>query len=140
MGHHIQLILGKETDITALAGRWTAARAYPMQQGFAAIPMNAALVDDINELVAAPKKNDWPQFVYFSDSIMELLQRDSHQKNSPTSRPITLAATAVSLRCFLKMGCYRLAYFPLTATRLPVRSLINIGLMYCRISNPSTVY
>jgi hypothetical protein len=56
MGHHIQLILGKETDITALAGRWTAERACPLQQGFAAIPMNAALADDINELIAAPKK------------------------------------------------------------------------------------
>lgn len=80
MSHFIQVILGKQRSIESLAERWVQAKAYPLPQGFAVIPLTPRLSDDIEELLQ--KSGRVEPFAYFTEAHRELLEHESRRLNA----------------------------------------------------------
>lgn len=80
MSHSIQVILGRQQAIESLAERWVEAKAYPLPQGFAVIPLTPRLSDDIQELLR--KSGRVEPFACFTEAHRELLEHESRRLNA----------------------------------------------------------
>jgi hypothetical protein len=77
MPHKIQVILAKEYLIDQLCENWVHAQKLNLPQGFALLPLQVNLNEDIEELINNENPDPYEEFEYLSASLNELLTKES---------------------------------------------------------------
>jgi len=77
MGHKLHAVLGPTTSVAEFASRWVRARLIELSQGFAMVPLTAALHDDIAELADLRMPDPFPGFERLSPGVEAALRADA---------------------------------------------------------------
>jgi hypothetical protein len=76
MGHMLHAVIGPETPVARFAGSWVLARLVHLPQGFALVPLTAALHDDIADLANLRKADPFLDFERLSAGVEFVLRVD----------------------------------------------------------------
>jgi hypothetical protein len=77
MGHKLHAVLGPRAAVAEFASRWVLARLVELNQGFAMVPLSAALHDDIAELANLRTPDPHPGFERLSPGVEAALRLDA---------------------------------------------------------------
>lgn len=69
MSHVLHAVIGPKPSVAGFASLWHRARLVDLPQGFALVPLTAALHDDIAELAGADRRDTFPEFARLSVGV-----------------------------------------------------------------------
>jgi hypothetical protein len=77
VGHTLHAVIGPKSSVAEFAARWHLARVIDLPQGFAMVPLTAALHDDIADLAALDQPDPFIEFERLSAGVSAAIEEAS---------------------------------------------------------------